>query len=68
MLSLIADNTKGSQKVRFPIFYLVYKPLTVSNTWVRYRHIRSLFWDVVAVSVEALNIAVDQRVKALEVK
>jgi hypothetical protein len=35
--------------------------------WVRYRHIYSLFFEAVAISVEAL-IAVDQKVKALAVK
>jgi hypothetical protein len=59
---------KGSQKVRFSIFYLEYKQATVSNIWVSYRHICSLFFDVVAIFVEALIIVVVQTVKAFVVK
>jgi hypothetical protein len=58
---------RWSQKVRFPIFYLEYKQVAVSNTWVRYRHTCSLFFEAVAISVEAV-MAVDQRVRALVVK
>jgi hypothetical protein len=59
---------RGCQKVRFCIFYLECEQITVSDTWVRYKHMHSLFFDIVAISVEALIIAVDQTVKALVVK
>jgi hypothetical protein len=59
---------RENRKTRFPVFNLECKQATISNTWVRYRHICSLFFDVVAISVEAVIIAVDQRVKALVVK
>jgi hypothetical protein len=51
----ISYHMRGSRKVRFPIFYLEYKAVTVSNTWVRYRHICSIFLYAVAVSVETLS-------------
>jgi hypothetical protein len=39
-------STRGSQQVRFCIFCLEYKHVTESDTWVRYRHLCSLFFDV----------------------
>jgi hypothetical protein len=54
---------RGSQKVRFSIFYLEYKQVTVSDTWLRYRHIFILFFDVIAIHFEALVITVDQKTK-----
>jgi hypothetical protein len=55
----------GSQKVTFPIFYLECKQVTVGNTWVSYRHVFSLFFGVVTISVEAPVIAADQRIRSL---
>jgi hypothetical protein len=46
---------------------LEYKQLTGNITWLRYRHICRLFFDVVVIHVEALITAVDERVKALVV-
>jgi hypothetical protein len=49
-------------------FYLEYKHVTLINTCVRHRLRCGLFFDAAAASVEALIIAVDQTVKALDVK
>jgi hypothetical protein len=63
----LTHTHEGGHKVRFPIFYLKCKQVTACKTWVRHRHICGLFFDAVAIS-EAVNIAVDQRVKASVVK
>jgi hypothetical protein len=49
---------RGIKQVSFSTFYSEYKEVTSRNTLVSYRHIRSLFIDIVATSVEALT-AVD---------
>jgi hypothetical protein len=52
-----------------PYFFILnINKLQLSNTWVRYGHICSLFFDIVGISVQALIIVVDQRVKSLVVK
>lgn len=52
-----------------PLFlYLECKQVTVTDSRVRCRHICSLFLDIVALSIGALTIVVDQRVKAMVVK
>jgi hypothetical protein len=65
---LFSINYKEKSKSKVPYFYLEYKQVTLSIAWVRYRHICSLFFDVVAMSFEALITAIDQRVIALVVK
>jgi hypothetical protein len=40
-----------------------YKHFRVSNSWVECRHIRNLFFDLFAISVEAFFMAVDEREK-----
>jgi hypothetical protein len=42
--------------------------MTVNNTRFSYGHVCSLFFDVGAISVEALIMAVDRRVKVLVAK
>jgi hypothetical protein len=61
--------TQGEVRKQGSLFsYLLYKQVTVSNACVKYRHIRSPVFDVVAISVEAFITAVGQTVKALVVK
>jgi hypothetical protein len=67
LLFAIHPNTTRSQS-KVPCSYLEYKQVTGSTTWATNRHIRSLLFDIAAISVEALITAVDQEIKALVVK
>jgi hypothetical protein len=67
LLKIPSNVTRGFLEKRFPIFYLECKQVTVSNTWVTYGHTRSLSFDAVAISVEAVITAVDKAVEALVV-
>jgi hypothetical protein len=60
-LAVLLDKVQGKVRKQGSLFsYLEYKQVTISNTWVRYRHTCSLFFDAVPISVEALIIVVDQ--------
>jgi len=57
-----------SQYINFFNFLFHYKQATISSVWVSYRLIQTVFFDLVAKSVEVFIVAVNGSVLVLVVK